>query len=187
MALNRSTSAFIQTGSLATVNDTTPALPGQVGKVVEAPGTDASPSTKNVAGVYQYVQRATAATAGMVKGNVVFWADVDDFIVTDIPASSIGGAANNLPAGLALGTLPAAGKYGFIQVAGIGVGLSAGAVSTTGFQLAVDVAATPAAIKAQAVSTLVDAFIPVVGKALGAVTAATLTLPMTVSFPRIGW
>jgi hypothetical protein len=187
MALNRSVSVLVTNGDLAKVNDTTPQLMGQVGKVCEAPGVDASPSTKTLAGVYQYVQRATAATAGMVKGNVVFWADVDDFIVTDIPASSIGAAAQNQPAGLALGTLPAAGKYGFIQVAGMGVGLSAAAISTTGFQLCVDVAATPAAIKAQAISTLVDAFIPVVGRALGAVTAATLTIPMTVNFPRVGW
>lgn len=186
MALNRSTSAFVQTGNLATVNETTPGLIGQVGKVIEAPGTDASPSTKNLAGVYQFVQRATTATAAGAKGNVVYWSDMTNFVVHDAPAGSVGGAAQCAPAGVLLGTYPASGKFGFIQVAGVGVGLSAAAVATTGFPLVVDTSATPSPIKIQLQTAVADLLVPVVGKALGAVTAA-LTLPVQLNFPRIGW
>jgi hypothetical protein len=68
---------------------------------------------------YQYVKRYTTETNAFAANQVVYWQDLDDFIVTADVATGIGTSDNPLPAGVALGAYPGAGKYGFIQVDGI--------------------------------------------------------------------
>jgi hypothetical protein len=101
-------------GDPAVVNESTPEYPGSVGKVgnlKEAAGL----RTK----VLQYVKRvATDTTIAAVEGNLAYWKDQDDFVVCADQTLAIGGSTVPLPAGVFLGTLPAAGNYGYIQVAG---------------------------------------------------------------------
>jgi len=99
-------------GQPANVSEATPFQPGQLGKVAWLPG-----GSKNEAIAYQYVYRTTDATAA-ADGSIAYWADLDDFQVTNIATSAIGGVTTPLVAGAFLGANPASGSYGFIQVTG---------------------------------------------------------------------
>jgi hypothetical protein len=101
-------------GALANVSEDTPFVPGQVGRVMSIRSTD----TK-VPRFYQYVLRSTTETAAAAAGGPAYWADFDDFIVTPDSARSLGGTTTPTVAGVWLGTSPAAGKYGFIEVDGL--------------------------------------------------------------------
>lgn len=107
---------WIQGGSglMANVSEDTPFIPGQVGKVLSAKTTDGKTPR-----FYQYVKRYTTETLGALANAPAFWQDVDDFVVTADTGTAIGAATNPVVAGVWLGTSPAAGKYGFIQVGGI--------------------------------------------------------------------
>lgn len=182
---NIGASGFVSGKTLAACSDTTPFLPGQVGKVTSFPGDQGGVNTKTLSGIYQYVQRTAGDTVAMVQGSVLFWADHDDFVVTDDPALSVGAAAQNFPAGVALGTLPAAGKYGWIQVGGIAPIKTGASVETVGFPLIVS-AVTPGAAVLQAATTLADAFKPVIAKVITTNTAAG-TLQARLQLNRNGW
>lgn len=101
-------------GLLANVSEDTPFIPGQLGKVLSVKSTD-----EKTPRFYQYVKRYTTETLGALANAPAFWQDVDDFIVTADTGTAIGGATNPVVAGVWLGTSPAAGKYGFIQVGGL--------------------------------------------------------------------
>lgn len=92
---------YINALTLATVNDTTPTYPGQVGQVVSRNGCD-----------YQYVQ-FKSTTSTIAAGTAVMWSDFDDYVVSGLVAD----AKRNYCAGVALGTVTA-GNYGFIQISG---------------------------------------------------------------------
>jgi hypothetical protein len=110
-------------GALANVSEDTPFVPGQVGRVMSVRSTDSK-----VPRFYQYVQRNTTETAAAAAGQVAYWLDLDDFIVTPDSARAIGGTTNPTVAGCWLGTSPAAGKYGFIQVEGLATAAVTGTV-----------------------------------------------------------
>lgn len=108
---------WVQGGSanLANVDETTPYVAGQLGKVMairrDSPNKDPQ--------FYQYVQRYTTDSETLVAGHPVYWVDLDDFVVSGESTDCLGGTTNPIVAGVALGASPSAGKYGFIQVGGI--------------------------------------------------------------------
>ena len=65
-------------------------------------------------GVYQYVKFLATSSTANIAGGIVFWQDIDNFVVTpDVPLSTQG-----LIAGIGL-AVTVKGDYGFIQVAGL--------------------------------------------------------------------
>lgn len=108
---------WVQGGAanLSAVNETTPYVPGQVGKVQSIRRDNGQKDPQ----FFQYVQRYTTDSETLVSGHPVFWVDLDDFVVSGESTDCLGGTTNPVVAGVALGSLPAAGNYGFIQVAGI--------------------------------------------------------------------
>lgn len=103
-------------GDPAAVSESTPEYPGSVGKVGQI---------KESAGVrskvLQYVKReSTDTTVAAAAGALAYWADGgdDDFIVVADQSRAEGGSTAPVVAGVFLGTLPSAGSYGYIQVAG---------------------------------------------------------------------
>lgn len=101
-------------GALANVSEDTPFVPGQVGRVMSSRKSDSK-----VPRFYQYIQRYTTETAAAAAGQPAYWVDLDDFVVSPDSARSLGGTTTPTVAGVWLGTSPAAGKFGFIQVDGI--------------------------------------------------------------------
>lgn len=64
-------------------------------------------------GVYQYVKTIAASTAAPTRGNLCFWSDRENFVVTpDVTATTISWVA-----GVYINALTK-GQYGFIQIAG---------------------------------------------------------------------
>lgn len=101
-------------GDPAVVNESTPEYPGQVGKVGGL-SEDAGKRTKFL----QYVKRvSTDTTVAAAAGAIAYWQDDDDFVVCADQTLALGGSTAPIPAGVFLGTLPAAGNYGLIQVTG---------------------------------------------------------------------
>lgn len=111
-------------GALANVSEDTPFVPGQVGRVMSVRSTDGK-----VPRFYQYVKRYSTETAAAAAGQPAYWQDLDDFVVTADSATAIGTTANPLVAGCWLGTSPAAGKYGFVQVEGLATLVSTATVT----------------------------------------------------------
>lgn len=64
-------------------------------------------------GVYMYVQFKAATTAANAKGQIVFWSDIDNYVVTPDATST----NDSLIAGITLNVV-SKGNYGFIQIAG---------------------------------------------------------------------
>jgi hypothetical protein len=108
---------WIQGGAanLANVSEQTPYVPGQIGKVLSIRRDNGQKQPQ----FFQYVQRYTTDSETLVAGHPVYWTDLDDFIVSGESTDAVGGVTNPIVAGVALGSLPAAGYYGFIQVGGI--------------------------------------------------------------------
>ena len=107
-------------GSLSLVSETTPFVPGQLGRVMSIRGeSQSSQADTKVPRFYQYVQRYTTDSETTVLGAPAYWVDLDDFIVSAEQTDAFGGTTNPTVAGVFLGAYPAAGKYGFIQVGGI--------------------------------------------------------------------
>lgn len=108
---------WIQGGAanMANVSETTPEIPGQLGKVMAIRRDNGQKQPQ----FFQYVQRYTTDSETLVAGHPVYWVDLDDFIVSGESTDGLGGTTNPIVAGVALGASPAAGKYGFIQVGGI--------------------------------------------------------------------
>lgn len=108
---------WIQGGAsnLANVNEETPFVPGQLGKVQSIRRDNGQKQPQ----FFQYVQRYTTDSETLVAGHPVYWQDIDDFVVSGESTDAIGGTTNPIVAGVALGAYPGSGKYGFIQVGGI--------------------------------------------------------------------
>jgi hypothetical protein len=101
-------------GALASVDEATPFVPGQLGRVMTVRTTDGKDPR-----FYQYVQRYTTEANTAAAGLVAYWADLDDFIVTADITDALGTTTSPVIAGVFLGAYPSAGQYGFIQVAGL--------------------------------------------------------------------
>jgi len=108
---------WVQGGAanLANVSEQTAYVPGQLGKVQSIRRDNGQKQPQ----FFQYIQRYTTDSETLVAGHPVYWTDIDDFVVSGESTDAIGGVTNPLVAGVALGASPAAGYYGFIQVAGI--------------------------------------------------------------------
>lgn len=102
-------------GALANVDESTPFVAGQLGKVLSVRDADGKDTA-----FYQYVKRyATQANVTTcTTACPVYWQDLDDFVVSAESTDAIGDVTNPLVAGVWLGTAPSAGQYGFIQVGG---------------------------------------------------------------------
>jgi hypothetical protein len=182
------------TNGAADVSETTPEYPGQVGKI----GT-IKPSAGKVPRVLQFVQRvSTDTTVAAANYAVAYWQDIDDFVVCADQTLAMGGSTSPIPAGVFLGTNPAAGKYGFIQVAGhypLDLNLSTTADLAVGGPLylagadsdglvSMVVAGTDAATND---TEWAIARFPRVGIALAAQTDSSGTVNALLEFPRNGW
>jgi hypothetical protein len=165
-------------GALSGVSEDTPFVPGQVGRVMSVRSTDGK-----VPRFYQYVQRYATETSPAKAGGTAFWQDIDDFVVTPDSARSIGGTTSPTIAGVFLGTSPAAGKYGFIQVAGIA------SAAITGTNLAgTPVVASGTVGNLTAAATDQTRKERIVGLILAATTTATgTTFDVLLDIPRVGW
>lgn len=108
---------WIQGGAanLANVSETTPYVPGQLGKVLSIRRDNGGKQPQ----FFQYVQRYTTDSETLVAGHPVYWVDLDDFVVSGESTDAIGDVTNPVVAGVALGAYPSAGQYGFIAVGGI--------------------------------------------------------------------
>lgn len=182
------------TNGAADVNETTPEYAGQVGKI----GT-IKPSAGKTPRVLQYVKRvSTDTTVAAFNYGVAYWQDIDDFVVCADQTLAMGGSTSPIPAGVFLGTYPAAGKYGFIQVAGhyplklnssttadlaIGGPLYLAGADSDGL-VSMVVAGTDAATND---TEWAIARFPRVGIALAAQTASDGTANALLEFPRNGW
>ncbi len=183
---------WISTGNPFTVSEASPPFaPGQLGKVSAFPNTNAEngvatqPAPINV----QFVKRYATDTVASAAGGLAFWQDTDNFVVTGEPASAVGGTTAPLPAGVFGGTLPSAGSYGFIQVAGVGPVRVSDSTSagTVGYVL---VWSTNQQVKHVVSGTQTNQnFLPIVGtlRTLNTATTTNLSVEAVISVPRLGW
>jgi hypothetical protein len=172
-------------GALANVNEETPFISGQLGKVQSIKAAD-----EKTPAFYQYVQRYTTDAETLVEGHPLYWADLDDFIVSGEQTDGFGGTTNPVLAGVALGAYPAAGKYGFMAVGGpVEVSVTDTVVAGDRLQISDnDQLKTLAAITitSQAVSVAVNA--PVYAVAIDAVqTSTNSAITALLNVPRNGW
>ena len=116
MADSRLDGLFISgfAGSLAKTSETTPQFPGQLGKV-----TGIRAGAGKATQFYQYVKRYLTDSATVAAGDLAYWQDVDDFVVSAESTDAVGGTTDPLVAGIFVGAaVPVKGEYGYIQVGG---------------------------------------------------------------------
>ena len=188
-------------GDPAKVSEAVPEYPGSVGKVgnlKEATGV----RTK----VLQYVLRAstdtTVAAAAGALAYVYATSGQDNFIVCADQTLALGGNTAPIPAGVFLGTLPSAGSYGYVQVAGTANLLQAGvnaidvvagdqfyvAAADSDGKVLIPVWTTAGCTTAAdvAASVLVQRQARV-GHAITAQTDSTVSVPVLLTFAHNGW
>jgi hypothetical protein len=182
------------TNGAADVSETTPEYPGQVGKI----GT-IKPSAGKVPRILQFVQRvSTDTTVAAANYAVAYWQDIDDFVVCADQTLAMGGSTDPIPAGVFLGTNPAAGKYGFIQVGGhypLDLNLSTTADLAIGGPLHLAGADSDGLVSQVVRGTdagtndteFAITRYPKVGIALAAQTDSSATVNALLLFPRNGW
>jgi len=93
-------------------------LPGQLGHISSlqnTTGIDPGSGPK----IIQCVKRYATDTVAMVAGNLAFWQDTDNFVITGEVANAIGGTTFPLLAGVFGAATPSAGNHGYIQVGGV--------------------------------------------------------------------
>lgn len=129
------TIAMISTGFLNTVDDALPGQPvssgtgqshygSQVGKILAFNHTNVPWSgTQLYGGKYQYVKLYLSSSASAVAGQVAFWYDLDDYVVTADYSAAI-------PAGVFLNAITK-GQYGWIQTEGLATVLFRAAITKT--------------------------------------------------------
>lgn len=114
---------WVQTGNPFTVSESTPFAPGQLGKVQDFANAGAENGVSGQSPIkVQYVKRyATDTVAITSAGDVAFWQDTDNYVVTSQAANAVGGTTAPLLAGVFGATNLTFGSYGFIQVGGVGL------------------------------------------------------------------
>lgn len=128
---------WIQTGNPFTVSEATPFAPGQIGKVADFSNSGAENGVSGNSPIkIQAVKRyATDTVAITSAGDLAFWQDTDNYVVTSQAANAVGGTTAPIVAGVFGATNLSFGSYGFIQVAGVALArladsTSAGTVGT---------------------------------------------------------
>lgn len=182
---------WIQTGNPFTVSEATPFVGGQLGKVSSFPNSNAENGiTTNPAQIeVQYVKRYASDTVASVAGDLAFWQDTDNFVVTGEPANAVGGTTAPIPAGVFGGSSPAAGSYGFVQVSGVGPVRVSDSTSagTVGWVL---VWSTNRQVKHVVAGTQTNQNnLPFVGvlRTLNTATGTNLSVEAVLTVPRLGW
>lgn len=152
-----------------TLNESTPFLPGQLGRVFAHnntilfdPGTGAR--------IYQFIQRsATDDQTLPAAGAVAYWKSYDNFVVTTKASDAYDATAFQHVAGVFPSATLTAGNYGCIQVGGVGPALLAAAptsaadttgkplVAVTGTNLRVDCLASAATVRAATLGRAITA------------------------------
>jgi hypothetical protein len=181
---------YIDTGNPATVNESTPFAPGQIGKQTSfhndaaQNGVATFPNPIDI----QYVKRYATDTVAIVAGDCAFWQDTDNNVVTAEFASAVGGTTAPLLAGVFIGSSLAGGNYGFIQVGGVGpVRLAdSTAVATVGANL---VWSTNREVKQDTVGTTTLLTRQVLGvlRTLTTVTGTHVSAEAVINPARLGW
>lgn len=181
---------WIQTGNPFTSSEATPFAPGQIGKVSDF----ANAGTENgVAGQspirIQAVRRTSADTVAITsQGDVAFWQDTDNYVVTSQAASAIGGTTAPLVAGVFGATNLSFGSYGFIQVGGVSLVRVSDSttVATIGANL---VWSTNNLVKQDTVGTTTLLTRQVVGvlRTLNTATTTNLSVECVLNQAHLGW
>lgn len=148
--------------------------PGELGKTAFEKTSDEKPVPVEV----QKVKRYASDTVASADGDVAFWQDLDDCVVTNDVTAALGAATNPLVAGVFRGAHPQAGKYGLIQIGGV-ADIASAAVTAAG-----DVLISAAAAAAVTPTTTAPVKV-IVGRALaaGSTTVKTKTI---LTLPRFG-
>lgn len=181
-------------GAPGSVSEATAEYPGQLGKV----GT-VKASAGDLPVKLQFIKRkSTDTTVAAALYNVAYWSDLDNFEVVADQTLALGGSTAPIPAGIFLGTSPAAGSFGFIQVAGSAYLDQAGADATdivVGNPLYeaggnADGKVTGVTVGTDITTVIAEILVrkrPVVGYALAAETDSTATVAAVLAVARNGW
>lgn len=178
---------WIQTGNPFTTSEATPFAPGQIGKVSDF----ANNATENgVAGQtpvrIQAVRRTSADTVAITSsGDVAFWNDTDNYVVTSQAANAIGGTTAPLLAGVFGATNLTFGSYGFIQVGG--VSLVRVSDSTTASTVGVPLVWSTNNLVKQIGTTASNAQVLGVLRTLNTATTTNLSVEALLSVAHLGW
>lgn len=154
--------------------------PGELGKTAFVkPSTD-----KSVPVEIQKVKRYASDTVAIANGQLAYWQDLDDVVVSNDISVALGGSTNPLVAGVFRGTKPAAGKFGLIQIGGIATLLVNASTVAAGSPV---VAATNAAkvVEYATIGATTGAPKVVIGRALAA-GDTTDGVSVILTLPRFG-
>lgn len=186
---------FVKTGDPTTVNETTPFALGQLGGILPHANTtlfDPGITPR----VYQYVKRSATDTVTPAVGQVAYWKDPDNFVVTTDVSDSIS-TSKGVVAGFFPSASLAAGNYGFIQVGGEGPVLLKGTpTATAAAGSLIFVEATPADATCDCADNLADVAAvinagPIVATALSAKNAGSIGTDVVEAIihplVRFGW
>lgn len=178
---------YIQNGQAAafSVTEATPFAPGQLGKTCNIEGNTQGVDSGLIPKQIRYVKRYATDTVARVAGDVAFWQDPVNFVITGEFASAVGATTAPLLAGVFGSAFPTAGSFGYIQVGGIGpVRLSdSTSSSTVGVPL---VWASNNQVK-QVGTTNSNAQVLGVGLALTTVTGTNVSVSAIISCARLAW
>jgi hypothetical protein len=183
-------------GDPANVNETNAEYAGQLGKI----GT-IKPAAGDVPRILQFVKRYSADTTVAAAANkVAYWQDQDNFVVCADQTEALGGSTYPIPAGVWLGTYPAAGNYGFIVVGGsaaitldgvqtadVGVGEKIHVKGANADGLCVHASTAVPTDTTGAINWCAVAAQQQVGVALAAQTDSSGTAVVLLAIPRNGW
>lgn len=178
---------FIQTGNPFTTSESDPFAPGQIGKVSDFANANAENGVSGQTPVkVQYVRRyATDTVAITSQGDVAFWQDTDNYVVTSQAANAIGGTTAPLLAGVFGATNLSFGSYGFIQVAGVGVVRVSD--STTAATVGVPLVWSTNNLVLQATTAMSNKQVLGVLRTLNTATTTNLSVEANITVAHLGW
>lgn len=191
---------YFQNNDPGLVAESTPFAPGQLGKVAASDQSANQTAAGQVPGLYQYVLRYATDTASTpAAGDLFYWQDPTNFVVTAYPAlanNGVNGTTNPLPAGFAAGTALAAGNFGFLQVAGLGPVRVSDSTSGTSAQVGRNLVffqtnqVKAVSTFSTTVTTLTEIAAPVVAilrASAGTATGTSLSAQALITIPRLNW
>lgn len=182
---------FIQTGNPFTTSEgsgtTQPFALGQLGKVADFANAGTENGVPGQTPIkIQYVKRyATDTVAITSAGDVAFWQDTDNYVVTSQAANAIGGTTAPLLAGVFGATNLSFGSYGFIQVGGIG--LVRVSDSTTAATVGVPLIWNTNNLVAQATTAAANKQVLGVLRTLNTATTTNLSVEANITVAHLGW
>lgn len=194
MSIQLQAGVYLPTGDPTTVNETTLEIPGQLGAVFALDNTTLF-STGRARRVYQVVKRSATDGVTPAVGQVAYWKDIDNFVVTT-DVSDAQATNGGLIAGFFPSASLAAGKHGCIQVGGVGPVLlknSPTATCAAGSVIFVDAGGADAACDCAdnfadaAAVTNAGSIVATALTAKNAGSIGTHVVEALIYTPRIGW